>query len=289
MLPTTPLHRAARRRGRAPARLHQRQPRRGADLHRRRARRSRGSPGVADLFLVHDRPIVRPVDDSVARIGPAGLQVLRRARGFAPLPLALAPDTPCVLALGAQLKSTVALAVGGEVVVSQHLGDLQTADGARAPRADGRRTCCASSTRARRASPAISIPTTPRRVSPSAWPPAGTCRSSACSTTTPTSRPAWPSTGSSGPVLGLAWDGAGLGTDGTLWGGEALVVDGARFRPRRPPPPLPPAGRRAGDARAAARRPRGPARARRRRRGRTSPGLRSGCERASCSACWRVA
>ncbi len=45
---------------------------------------------VADLFLVHDRPIVRPVDDSVARLGPAGLQVLRRARGFAPLPLVLA-------------------------------------------------------------------------------------------------------------------------------------------------------------------------------------------------------
>src|SRR6202008_2544384 len=77
--------------------------------------------GLADLFVVHDRPILRPVDDSVARIGPAGPQVLRRARGYAPLPLALAPDAPCVLAVGAQQKSTVALAVGGQVVVSQHL------------------------------------------------------------------------------------------------------------------------------------------------------------------------
>jgi len=44
---------------------------------------------IADLFLVHDRPIVRPVDDSVARLGPDGLQVLRRARGYAPLPISL--------------------------------------------------------------------------------------------------------------------------------------------------------------------------------------------------------
>ncbi len=51
--------------------------------------KSHGRSAIADLLLVHDRPIVRPVDDSVARVGPDGLQVLRRARGFAPLPIEL--------------------------------------------------------------------------------------------------------------------------------------------------------------------------------------------------------
>ena len=66
---------------------------------------------IADLLLVHDRPIVRPVDDSVARVGPDGLQVLRRARGFAPLPIKLSFAAPTILAVGGHLKNTVALAV----------------------------------------------------------------------------------------------------------------------------------------------------------------------------------
>ena len=58
-------------------------------LHRLGGLGERTGMTIADLLLVHDRPIVRPVDDSVARIGPDGLQVLRRARGFAPLPIKL--------------------------------------------------------------------------------------------------------------------------------------------------------------------------------------------------------
>jgi hydrogenase maturation protein HypF len=69
---------------------------------------------IADAILTHDRPIVRPVDDSIVRVGPTGPQVLRRARGFAPLPidvrLAVA-ETPTVLAVGGHLKNTVALAL----------------------------------------------------------------------------------------------------------------------------------------------------------------------------------
>ena len=86
---------------------------------------------IADLLLVHDRPIVRPVDDSVARFGPDGLQVLRRARGFAPLPIKLNFAAATILAVGGHLKNTVALAVGGRqpasVVLSQHIGDLESA------------------------------------------------------------------------------------------------------------------------------------------------------------------
>ncbi len=83
---------------------------------------------IADGFLTHDRPIERPVDDSVVREGPFGLTILRRARGFAPLPVCRLADERCILGMGAVLKSTVALAVRGEVVVSQHLGDMDDAD-----------------------------------------------------------------------------------------------------------------------------------------------------------------
>ena len=70
---------------------------------------------IADVLLTHDRPIVRPVDDSIVRLGVDGVQVLRRARGFAPLPIELrveARNTPTILAVGGHLKNTVALALG---------------------------------------------------------------------------------------------------------------------------------------------------------------------------------
>jgi hydrogenase maturation protein HypF len=70
---------------------------------------------IADAILTHNRPIVRPVDDSIVRVGPDGPQTLRRARGFAPLPIELkveADDAPAILAVGGHLKNTVALLLG---------------------------------------------------------------------------------------------------------------------------------------------------------------------------------
>jgi hydrogenase maturation protein HypF len=184
---------------------------------------------VADLFLVHDRPIVRPVDDSVVRIGVGGPVVLRRARGFAPLPLALRETGPCVLALGGHLKSTITLVVGDQAVVSQHLGDLgspeavalleRTVDDllalfdARPERLvcdlhpDYASTRLAERLARERGVPLVRVQHHHAHVA-------------ACMA----------EHGLAGPVLGLAWDGAGLGDDGVLWGGEALVVDGAGFR-----------------------------------------------------------
>ena len=82
--------------------------------------------GVADYFLIHDRPIVRHLDDSVARVVCGREMVLRRARGYAPLPVHVKNALPCVLAVGAHLKNSVALSVGREIFVSQHIGDLET-------------------------------------------------------------------------------------------------------------------------------------------------------------------
>ncbi len=80
--------------------------------------------GIADAFLIGERPIARRVDDSVARVGAFGPSILRRARGYAPSAAATLPTARPILALGADLKNTIALVVDGQVFVSQHIGDL---------------------------------------------------------------------------------------------------------------------------------------------------------------------
>lgn len=184
---------------------------------------------VADVVLAHDRRIVRPVDDSVARVGPAGLEVLRRARGFAPLPLRVAGMPAGIVALGAHQKSAVAVTLADAVVPSQHLGDLHAAESVRllertvddlvrlfdvVPRA----VACdlhpdyASTRLAERLAAGWNVPLV--RVQHHH------AHVAACAA----------EHGLDGAVLGLAWDGTGLGPDGMLWGGDALAVDGAGSR-----------------------------------------------------------
>ncbi|MEJ7809960.1 MAG: carbamoyltransferase HypF [Gemmatimonadaceae bacterium] len=81
--------------------------------------------GIADAFLIGERPIARRVDDSVVRAGALGPVVLRRARGYAPRSVARLPTRQPILALGADLKNTITLVVDGEAFVSQHIGDLE--------------------------------------------------------------------------------------------------------------------------------------------------------------------
>ena len=80
--------------------------------------------GIADAFLIGERPIARRVDDSVARVGVFGPVILRRTRGYAPGAVAMLPAKRPILALGADLKNTVTLVVNGQAFVSQHIGDL---------------------------------------------------------------------------------------------------------------------------------------------------------------------
>src|SRR5208282_80063 len=92
-----------------------------ADAERRLA-------GIADLIVTHDRPIVVRADDSVAQIVAGAPALLRRARGFVPDPIELPADGPDVLALGGHLKAAVTITRGREAFVSQHIGDLDTAE-----------------------------------------------------------------------------------------------------------------------------------------------------------------
>jgi hydrogenase maturation protein HypF len=184
--------------------------------------------GIADAFLVHDRPIVRPVDDSVVRVGPAGMEVLRRARGFAPRPVAALTSSKSVLALGAHMKSSIALCQRGQIVASQHLGDLENVesvellertvdDFVRFFDAKPDVIACdlhpdyASTHLAEALGKKLDVPLV--RVQHHHAHIAAVLAEH----------------GISEPVLGLSWDGTGFGSDGTIWGGEVLRVDGAEF------------------------------------------------------------
>ena len=184
--------------------------------------------GIADFFLVHNRPIVRHMDDSIARVMLGREQVLRRARGYAPLPIRLSPlknpQPSTILAVGAQLKSAVALKVGNDVFLSQHIGDLETQE-ACAAFERSRRICSGFMKQSRIASRATCIPIIFPRNPPEQLTAPEICVQHhyahilACMAENELQA----------PVLGVAWDGTGLGTDGTIWGGEFLRVDETGF------------------------------------------------------------
>jgi hydrogenase maturation protein HypF len=88
--------------------------------------------GIADAFLIGERPIARRVDDSVVRVGPFGPVILRRSRGYAPGAVATLPADRPILAVGPDLKNTITLVVDGQAFVSQHVGDLTHYDAFRA-------------------------------------------------------------------------------------------------------------------------------------------------------------
>jgi hydrogenase maturation protein HypF len=173
---------------------------------------------IADFFLIHDRPIVRHVDDSIARVVCHREMVLRRARGYAPLPVRMKEPLPSVLAVGAHLKNTVALNVGRDVFISQHIGDLETtmalaafhrtvADLPRLYEAQPELVACDLHPDYLSTKYATSTHLTVERVQHH-WAHVLACMAE--NELEP-------------PVLGVSWDGTGYGTDGTIWGGEFLV------------------------------------------------------------------
>jgi hydrogenase maturation protein HypF len=160
----------------------------------------------------------------VVRISRGRESVLRRARGYAPLPVLVRRDLPAVLAVGGHLKNTVAIALGRQVVVSQHVGDLDTLEARQAFERAIDDLCrlyefkpdlvaCdlhpdyASTQWARRSGlPVVAVQHHQAHVA-------------SCAAENDVT----------GPYLGVGWDGTGFGPDGTIWGGEMFLADGARF------------------------------------------------------------
>jgi hydrogenase maturation protein HypF len=180
--------------------------------------------GIAEIYLVHNRPIKRHVDDSIVRIISGREMVMRRARGFAPLPVNINKESPKTLAVGAHLKNSVAIGFDKRVFISQHIGDLETtqAYGAFEKVIESLGNlyefkpayiACdihpdyLSSQYARKCNlPLVKVQHHYAHI-------LGCMAENEIEP----------------PVLGVSWDGTGLGTDNTIWGGEFLAIDDTGF------------------------------------------------------------
>ncbi|CAJ0780180.1 carbamoyltransferase HypF [Ralstonia chuxiongensis] len=176
--------------------------------------------GLADVFLVHDRVIAHPVDDSVVRVISEAPTVLRHARGYAPQSLDDSYDAAPCLALGAHEKSAVAIAAGPRIVLGPYIGNLEGA---------GTRAAFARATDAMRALYHVRPNTVACDTHPDYY-------STQCAERGPVQPQHVPhhlahvlagmvDNALEGPVLGVVWDGGGNGADRTVWGGEFLAVE----------------------------------------------------------------
>lgn len=186
---------------------------------------------IADVFLTHDRPIVRPLDDSVVQVVAGRRMVLRRARGFVPQAICcrMPKDAPALLAVGGHLKNSVAVTIHDQVLLSQHLGDLDTWAARQ-----GMERAVADLEQLFGVKPQGIICDAHPDYAPTVW-----AEQQAERRRVPLLRvqhhqahvyACMAEHGLQGPVLGVAWDGTGYGDDGTIWGGEFFVVEGTTCR-----------------------------------------------------------
>ncbi len=180
--------------------------------------------GIADHFLMHNRPIVRACDDSVVRLTRGRVGILRRARGYATLGVRLSRTVAPVLAVGGHLKNTVAIGVGQDVFVSQHIGDLETLEARLAFERAIDDLCRLYSFKPE----AVVCDLHPDYASTHWAEKSGLpvirmqhhqAHVAACAAENHVD----------GPYLGVSWDGTGYGLDGAIWGGEFFRVEGIQY------------------------------------------------------------
>ncbi len=179
--------------------------------------------GVADAFLMHDRPIARRCDDSVVMSMAGAVRLIRRSRGYAPAPIRLAESGPPVLGTGGELKNALCLVKGGEAFMSQHIGDMKNYEAYR--HFDD---VAAHLQRIFQTEPELLVHDLHPAYMTTRWaleqgkPTLGVQHHHAHLASCLAEHR------HSGPAIGLSLDGTGYGTDGTVWGGEVLIGDAAR-------------------------------------------------------------
>lgn len=184
--------------------------------------------GLADACLMHNRDIVVRCDDSLLRLEQGQPQFIRRARGYTPKPIHLAQGGPPILSLGGYFKNTVCVTRGHEAFLSQHIGGL-----------DNPATCAMLREVAQHLLHILQV--RPERIAHDLHPDFYSTRLAqelaaqwGVATVPVQHHHAHIAAVMAehhliGPVLGLALDGVGLGSDGQAWGGELLRVEGAQF------------------------------------------------------------
>jgi hydrogenase maturation protein HypF len=181
---------------------------------------------IADMFLLHDREIVTRADDSVVRHVAGAPRMLRRSRGFVPAPIVAPCDMGRILATGADLKNTVCVTSGDRAHLSQHIGDLEDA-----------RALEFHEQAARHLTDLVGV--TVEAIAHDLHPEYHSTRRAHAQIEVATIAvqhhhahvaAVMAEYGLDGEVIGVAWDGTGLGDDGTIWGGEWLVASPAAYR-----------------------------------------------------------
>jgi hydrogenase maturation protein HypF len=179
---------------------------------------------IADYFLVHNRAILRPLDDSIVREINGKITVLRRARGFTPLPIKVKNLIPNTLAVGGQMKNTVAISHNNQAILSQHLGDLDsetTRLQCQTTLADLQNAYAFEAVRVMHdlhpdyvSSQFVANLNIEKHAVQHHYTHALSCMAE---------------NNLSPPALGIIFDGSGLGLDGTIWGGEFLLIHETGF------------------------------------------------------------
>jgi len=175
--------------------------------------------GIADVFLVHDRPIARHVDDSVLAVTGEREMMLRRARGYAPLPVHKEGIRPTIVAVGGHKKNTVAVTRKDQVFLSQHIGDMETAESILAFREVTGSLC-----ELYRIEPDLVVHDMHPDYVTSTLARGYGKRTLAVQHHYAHVLSCMAENGLDPPLLGISWDGSGYGTDGTIWGGEFLEI-----------------------------------------------------------------
>ncbi len=186
--------------------------------------------GIADAFLLHNREIVNRLDDSVSRPMAGAHRLLRRARGYAPAAFSMPTSfsaAPDILAMGSELKNTFCLGKGAEVVVSQHMGDLENF----ATYEDYHWNLQLYQQLYQHQPEYIVVDKHPEYLSTKLGKElavaqqiplleVGHHHAHIATCLAENQQPA-----AAAPVLGIVLDGLGMGDDGMLWGGELLLAD----------------------------------------------------------------
>jgi hydrogenase maturation protein HypF len=178
--------------------------------------------GIADTFLMHDRDIAARYDDSVLRVVRNAPLLLRRARGYAPMPLRLPVPAPVpLLAVGPHLKNTFCLVHGADAYVSQHVGDLDNVE-----TLEHFRAALATLGRLFHIEPdVVARDLHPGYLSTRLAEELGLPRVLASQHHVAHVAAVLAEYGRTDRVIGVAFDGTGYGSDGHVWGAEVFAAD----------------------------------------------------------------